>query len=80
MQLVSAWKKGVKRMPSANKESTKAILEKLRQKTSLSPEELQSLQSSVNHQEAAMAGSHHFAISHHGIVADQELPGVLERK
>jgi hypothetical protein len=56
------------------------ILNKLRQKTALSESELHELQTAVQLQESTLAGSHHFAISHHGIAVQDQAPGVLERK
>ena len=58
---------------------TEAILNKLRQRTALSQGELLDLQTALEQYERALAGSHHFAISHH-TKATQELSGVLDRK
>ena len=66
-------------MPDARKQRTDSILEKLKQRTALTDEELVDLQSSLGGVEAALAGSHHFAQSHHTKVALEDMRGVLDR-
>jgi hypothetical protein len=67
-------------MPGIDRQRTISILDKLKQRTALDDDELADLQTSLGGVEAALAGSHHFAQSHHTKVALEDMRGVLDRR